>query len=138
MAAGRRYIEQELIDELARGLSADSPVHGEPRRSADLVDRALEHIEASLFEPFRIEHLAERIHTSSSSLLRAFRRELGQTPYAFVKTRRLDEAMNLLQQGEHQVQEIALLIGYDSLPAFSKAFRQRFGISPSKVRPPGA
>lgn len=104
-------------------------------RSRDaLVEKALAHMEAHLFEPISMPELARECSTSPSTLQRAFHRELGAPPAAYLRQRRLQESMLLLKSGRYGVGEVGALVGYDSLSAFSHAFRARFGLSPSEVR----
>jgi AraC-like DNA-binding protein len=92
-------------------------------------------IEAHLFEPIRIGELVRHCHASESSVLRAFRRELGVSPLAYLRRRRLEESMHLLESGRYAVTEVAARVGYDNPSAFSAAFRAQFGITPSRALP---
>jgi len=134
------FLERELVAEAVR-----SKRRARPKESVVALDelagaeegilaRALRIIEANLFESIDLPSLAKRSGASVSTLLRTFRRDLETTPYAYVKARRLDEAKRLLRRGHVQVKEVALLVGYDDLPAFSKAFKGRFGVSPRTYR----
>ncbi|MCE9571708.1 MAG: AraC family transcriptional regulator [Deltaproteobacteria bacterium] len=100
-----------------------------------LVARARAWIEAHLFEPFRIEELVRHCHASESTLLRGFRRELGASPLAYLRRRRLDESLQLLESGRYAVTEVATRVGYETPSAFAAAFRQQFGMAPSRTRP---
>ncbi len=101
------------------------------REEGDLVARARARIDEVLFSPLRVPELARHCHTSESTLMRAFRRELGVTPATYARERRLDAALLLLQSGRHRVGEVAERVGYTSFAAFSAAFRRRFGAAPS-------
>jgi len=101
---------------------------------SDIVRRALERMEGRLFDPFSLEDLARDCHTSESTLLRNFRREMRATPAAYLRGRRLDEAHLLLQAGRWSVGEIAQRVGYTNLAAFTVAFGRRFGVPPSEAR----
>lgn len=133
-----RFLELELTKELyflgdeQRAGKTRAPVVGE---GTVLVERARAAIEASLFEPFSMPALARACHASESSLLRAFRRELGVTPGAYVRERRLDEALQLLESGRYTVGEIAARVGYTGQAAFAVAFQRKFHVAPSSVRP---
>ncbi len=59
--------------------------------------------------------------------------KLGQSPMDYVRTRRLAEASTLLKKGIYTVTEVASIIGYGSIGAFSEAFRARYGVSPSEL-----
>ncbi|HEY8076796.1 MAG TPA: AraC family transcriptional regulator, partial [Labilithrix sp.] len=102
-----------------------------------LVRRALGIVDEHLFEADVLARLARACGASESTLLRAFKREIGQAPAAYVRARRLDESMLLLKSRRYAVGEIALMVGYRTFAAFSHAFRGRFGVRPSDVRPTG-
>jgi AraC-like DNA-binding protein len=78
-----------------------------------------------------IAKLSKVAGVSSSALARRFKSEVGQPPYKFIKSRRLDEAHRLLSHGNLNIGEVAGLIGYESHSAFSEAFKRKFGTSPS-------
>jgi AraC-like DNA-binding protein len=98
-----------------------------------VVQRALQHLEEHLFEADVLADLPRAIGASRSTLLRTFRRELGESPLAYVRTRRLDEALMLLKSRHLRVSEVSALVGYRNLAAFSHAFRERFGLRPTDV-----
>jgi AraC-like DNA-binding protein len=98
-----------------------------------VVRRALQHLEKHLFEADVLHDLPRAIGASRSTLLRTFRRELGESPLAYLRTRRLDEALMLLKSRHLRVSEISTLVGYSNLAAFSHAFRERFGLRPTDV-----
>lgn len=103
------------------------------REEGDLVPRARAFIDAHLSDPLRVKDLAKHCHASESTLSRAFTRELGATPGAYARERRLEAALLLLKAERYSVTEVAARVGYTSLPAFTGAFRRRFGAPPSSV-----
>jgi AraC-like DNA-binding protein len=132
-----RFLETEFAKEVyflgkeqLEGQARASLAHDE----TDVVKRALEWMDARLFDPFSLAELARRCHTSESTLLRGFRRETGATPAAYLRERRLQEAHILLQGGRWSVGEIARRVGYTNLAAFTAAFGRRFGVPPSEAR----
>jgi AraC-like DNA-binding protein len=110
-----------------------SVVHEE----SDLILRARAHIDEKLSSPLDVADLAAHCHTSESTLVRAFRRELGQTPMGYTRERRLDRALLLLQSGRYRVGEVAERVGYTNFAAFTSAFHKRFGAPPSVLRAEG-
>lgn len=97
--------------------------------------RAIEYIESHLFEKLEVPSLVRSSRTSQATLFRLFKKELKASPIEYVRNRRLDEAETLLKTGEYQVSDVALLVGYEDLSSFSKAFKLRFGFAPSRSLP---
>lgn len=98
------------------------------------VQRALDHIEAHLAEDVSVAVLARIAAASESTLLRMFNSELGCSPAAYWRNRKLDEAL-LWLRGGRSVAEVATRAGYENPTAFGYAFRRRFGRPPSTFRP---
>lgn len=92
-------------------------------------------IEEHLFEPFHMDQVVRHCHASESTLLRAFHRDLGVSPLAYLRRRRLEESLHLLESGRYGVAEVAARVGYDNPSAFAAAFRKQFGVVPSRSRP---
>jgi AraC-like DNA-binding protein len=132
-----RFCETELTKELyflGQEQSARQTRATVAHAGSTLVERARAIIEAELFEPRSTAQLARRCHASESALLRAFRRELGLPPSVYVRERRLDEALLLLQSGRYSVGEVAERVGYLSQAAFAAAFQRKFHVAPSSLR----
>jgi AraC-like DNA-binding protein len=131
-----RFLETEIGKELyflchERHRDLDRPSLVEAH--TPVVRRALQHLEKHLFEADVLRDLPRAIGASRSTLLRTFRRELGESPLAYLRTRRLDEALMLLKSRHLRVSEVSALVGYRNFAAFSHAFRERFGMRPSDV-----
>jgi AraC-like DNA-binding protein len=132
-----KFLEVEIVKEVY--FRCHERVTAEDRASmvvtpSALVERAMGLIEEHLFDPEVVRLVAEGCAASASTLLRAFKRELGCGPAAYVRKRRLDESMLLLKARRYRVGEVATLVGYRNFAAFSQAFRARFGVRPSDVR----
>lgn len=129
-----RFLATEITKELY--FACKEHVTAEHRASvvyegSDLVRRAREWLESNLFAAESITALARHCATSESTLLREFKREVGVTPIAYLRNRRLDESLLLLQSGRFAVGEVATRVGYASLAAFTVAFGRKFGRPPS-------
>jgi AraC-like DNA-binding protein len=131
-----RFLEAEIAKELyfltkeqKKELARRSVVGGE----GELAARAIALIEEDLFRPLRVAELARACHASESTLLRAFKKEVGVAPATYQRDRRLDEALLLLRGNRFGVGEIATRVGYTNLAAFTSAFRRRFGAPPSTM-----
>ncbi len=100
---------------------------------ADPISRAVRFIEANLFENLSNMEVAQSARISLATLFRKFTSQLGMTPKEYVSRRRLDESYSLLKSQSYSISDIALIVGYSDLAAFSKAFKKRFGKSPKLV-----
>ena len=124
---------QRLAAEVRRHLFHPRVPMGSPQRGDPVVEAARKIMRDSLTEPVSIVEIAERVGTTPRTLARRFE-SLGETPRGHYLTLRLTRAQNLLQQTDLAVGEIAAETGFDSLPAFSRAYRSFFGLPPSRDR----
>lgn len=84
--------------------------------------------------PLGMEELAEASGYSRRHLERLFRSTTGQTPGSFYRALRLDRGRNLLATTDLTLMEIASACGFESVSHFSKSFRARFGVAPTKLK----
>jgi len=136
-SAAAAFLETEITKELyflCHERESDRTRASLLHEEDDLVSRARARIEADPFAPLRVRDLARHCHASESTLLRAFRRELGATPASYARERRLDAALLMLHSGRLAVGEVATRVGYSNVAAFTAAFGRRFGSPPSAVR----
>jgi AraC-like DNA-binding protein len=134
-----RFLEVEIAKELYflfrdREQGADRATIVRSRDAS--IERALRHVETHLFDPCDAIALAKLAAVSPSTLLRRFHAEVGCSPGAYWKNRKLDEALIALRAGG-SVAEVATRVGYENPTAFGFAFRRRFGRPPSAFRPTG-
>src|SRR3984893_14975728 len=73
--------------------------------------------------PWTVETLAETAGMSRSAFAARFKELLGQTPLEYVTEWRMQKAMQLLQQRDKKLIDVARSVGYESDAAFSKAFK---------------
>jgi AraC-like DNA-binding protein len=97
------------------------------RRVRDRIDR--DHA-----QPLDVEQLARGVHMSAGHLSREFRAAYGESPYAYLMTRRIERAMALLRRGDLSVTEVCFAVGCSSLGTFSTRFTELVGMPPSAYR----
>ncbi len=97
------------------------------RRVRDRIDR-------DYAEPLDVEALARGVHMSAGHLSREFRRAYGESPYAYLMTRRVERAMTMLRRGDLSVTEVCFAVGCSSLGTFSTRFTELVGVPPSVYR----
>ena len=79
-----------------------------------------------------VESLAEAAGMSRSAFAARFKELLGQTPLEYVTEWRMQKAMQLLQQRDKKLIDVARSVGYGSDAAFSKAFKRVVGANPGE------
>lgn len=97
------------------------------RRARDLMDR-------EYARPLDVAALARAALMSSAHFSRQFRAAYGETPYAYLMTRRTERAKALLRGGEMSVTEVCIAVGCSSLGSFSARFTELVGETPTAYR----
>jgi len=98
------------------------------------IERARGLIEERLDERVPLEKLARAASFSDFHFHRLFRAAVGETVAAHARRLRLERAAYRLVQGDDEVVRVALDAGFESHEGFSRAFKARFGVSPSVFR----
>ncbi len=80
--------------------------------------------------------LSRNVGLSRSKLHRCFHKVYGCSPFDYLRHQRLQTAMLLLQEGEVNVTEAALTVGYTNMSYFAKAFKATFGVAPGELLNP--
>jgi len=93
---------------------------------------ALSAIHDSVKTPWTVESLAAAAGMSRSAFAARFKALLGQTPLEYVTEWRMQKAMQLLEQRDKKLIDVARLVGYESDAAFSKAFKRVVGANPGE------
>ena len=108
----------------------------EEQRLSDLVRlrRVKDRIDREYAQPLDVEALARGAHISAGHLSREFRLAYGESPYAYLMTRRIERAMALLRRGDLSVTEVCFAVGCSSLGTFSTRFTELVGVPPSVYR----
>lgn len=98
------------------------------------VEKALWYIEAHLASDVSLADIAAGVCVSRHHLLRAFGAATGLSVMRYVRGRRLSEAAQRLAGGAGDIMSVAMDAGYNSHEAFTRAFGDQFGATPSEVR----
>jgi AraC-like DNA-binding protein len=103
--------------------------------------RAKDLADARYAEPLDVADLARAAGLSRAHFSREFRRTFGESPHAYLLTRRLERAAALLRNTDNSVAEICLAVGLQSIGSFTTSFTRTYGRSPTAYRasfPPAA
>jgi AraC-like DNA-binding protein len=97
------------------------------RRARDLIDR-------EYARPLKVAALARAALMSTAHFSRQFRAAYGETPYAYLMTRRIERAKALLRRGDLSITEVCMAVGCTSLGSFSARFTELVGETPTAYR----
>jgi DNA-binding response OmpR family regulator len=89
-------------------------------------------IKQNISDPeFNVEELCKKLYMGNTTLYRKIQALCGQTPTEFIRTCRLNRALQLLKNGYGSVTEVAFEVGFSSRAYFTKCFREKFQQLPS-------
>ena len=101
---------------------------------SDCIEDVMRYIRKHISEPLDRGTLAAVAGFSVPHFHRVFTAHVGESAMSYVRRLRLERAARKLRMGAVDITEVALAAGYDTHAAFSKAFKQQFGLSPSEFR----
>lgn len=101
-------------------------------------DPLLSHLEALLvnhfrFRNFSIPQIAGLMNMNTPKLEREIKKLTGMTPIQYINDFRLHKAKTMLQKGDRSIFEVSHTLGFKSLSYFGKAYKEKFGVAPSKT-----
>jgi AraC-like DNA-binding protein len=136
VAAWRRGQGDELA--LAEALCAaaspdEPPVAATPRERA-LADELAYHVRVRFAESTSLAQLADEAGVSMFHACRVFRRATGAGLHDFRRELRLRHALALLVDGDAPIADVALASGFSSQSHLTNRFRERFGVTPARMR----
>jgi len=110
------------------------PSEAQRLRDLALLRRVRDRMDREYAQPLDVESLARGVHMSAGHLSRQFKLAYGESPYAYLMTRRIERAMALLRRGDLTVTEACFAVGCSSLGTFSTRFTELVGVPPSTYR----
>ncbi|MBV7538408.1 response regulator [Duganella sp. sic0402] len=81
-----------------------------------------------------LAEIARSVGTYREKLSQVFREQTGMTVFGFIREERIRRGEELLKDTDIDVQDIALLIGFNNAGNFATAFRERMGVTPTAYR----
>jgi AraC-like DNA-binding protein len=106
---------------------ASVPIARHLLRARDLAD-------ARYPEPLDVAALARVAGLSPAHFSRSFRKAFGESPHAYLLTRRLERAAALLRNTDNSVADICIAVGLTGIGSFTTSFRRMFGMTPTAYR----
>jgi AraC-like DNA-binding protein len=120
----RSYIEQLPAEQTGWLAGARDPEIG----------NALAMLHRAPGECWTVARLAKQVGVSRSVLAERFRHFLGVPPMTYITRWRMQLGAQMLRSTSRSVSQVASAVGYDSEPAFNRAFKREFGSPPARFR----
>lgn len=129
-----RMLVKGLFYEMLREFYAElgSETHETPPIDAAVWTQ--QYLQAHFTEPNSIQHIAETLKISRSSLHEQFRRHMGMSPQQYLTGLRMETAQRMLRESALTIPEVAAACGMRDKNYFFHAYRQRFGMTPGEYR----
>ena len=93
-----------------------------------------DYIQAHYQEEISLKMLAQTAHMSEGQLCRRFRREMGETPFTWLKRCRIKKSCAWLAASDKKVAEICTLCGFNNISYFNREFLREMKLTPSEYR----
>jgi transcriptional regulator GlxA family with amidase domain len=131
-----REVAQQLVVFLRRpgGQSQFSAQIAAPPAEREPLREVQAYIAGNVAADLSVPALAERATMSPRNFARAFRRETGMTPAAYVESVRVEQARIALEGSDAQVESIARHCGFGTVETMRRAFHRRLGVGPAAYR----
>lgn len=98
----------------------------------ELLEKILSYIDETLYEPITVGEICQKFSMSRSSLQILFNENLNQTPKKYINELKLEKSRQLISEGRYTISEIALMLGFNSIHYFSRAFTQKYNMAPTE------
>lgn len=98
----------------------------------ELLNQILAYINETITEPITVAEICQKFSLSRSSLQILFKENMQQTPKKYISELKLDKSCQLIRENKYTISEIALMLGFNSIHYFSRAFTLKYGIAPSE------
>lgn len=101
----------------------------------EIVSQIIDYFSKHYSEKLSLDIISGDMYVSPFYISKSFKSVTGDTPIRYLINIRLDKAREILQEDSGaNIAQVAAAVGYDDVYHFSKSFKKRFGVSPSKVK----
>ena len=133
----RTYLVQILLLLIREQSEAVRPKKGYAFESVSkkyVVEQICNYFEDHYAEKISLDQIAENMYLSPFYISKIFKSETGDTPIHYLIDIRLERAREILEKGEcNSIQEVAAAVGYEDAYHFSKLFKKKYNVPPSKI-----
>ncbi|HVU94276.1 MAG TPA: two-component regulator propeller domain-containing protein [Puia sp.] len=126
-------LNQRLRETYSRRLNVETPVAAVQSEDEKLMLKITRYIEANLdTAQLSVEELSKHVYMSHASLYRKIVELTGETPVEFIRSVKLNKAIDLLERSDMKISEIGYAVGFTTPNYFTRAFKAKFNLSPSE------
>ena len=98
------------------------------------IEKATHFFNENYNQEISIEEYAQKHHMSSCWFIRSFKQIVKTTPMQYIVSMRITNAMNLMDNTDYNISQVAAAVGYDNPLYFSRLFNKYTGMSPSEYK----
>lgn len=133
--AGYKYFIHLCFMRLVGAICSSYSAHSISQKTdVSKLIRVFRFIEHRYQEKIQMDELAAIVNMSSSALLRAFSKEMKETPINYLVNLRLEKAAKMLRETHESITQISYSVGFHDSNYFSKMFRRKYSCSPREYR----
>ena len=107
---------------------------GERKSNVEVVKAAIEYMDSHFCECITLDEIARHVHLSRIYFRSVFLSATGQTPYKYIRSKRLSKAKQLILTTDRTLSEIAVECGFSSQSYMNSVFREEFDKTPKELR----
>lgn len=112
----------------------DAAVANVTEKNEQIIQQVKAYVEAHLGEKISLVDVADTVHLSKNYFCNIFKKEQGETFFAYLMRMRMEKAKELLRTTDHKVYVIAELVGYTDYFYFSQVFKKYAGVTAGEYR----
>lgn len=129
----KEYLVKPIAPEDIAGLLAPyiaSPAPAEEKVRHPMVQRMLATIDKDYAQPINLTVISEELQLTPEYLSYLFRRDMGTNFSAYLRKKRVEHALEMIQNGATRIYDIAHAVGFSDTKYFCRVFREVTGFSP--------
>ena len=128
------YLEAKVLELLAlqlEQLNISTPINTLPTDDIDRIYHARDILIRNVTKPPSLAELARQVQLNERKLKQGFHQVFNTTVFGYLYNYRMEQAQQLLQTGQLNIQQTARRVGYASRSSFVAAFKKKFQVPPS-------
>lgn len=123
-----RLLQSEFIGQKSEKPMTTARQHYED----ELLEKVLAYIDETIYEPTTIAEICQKFSMSRSSLQILFKENMDMPPKKYINELKLEKSRQMICENKYTISEIALMLGFNSIHYFSRAFTQKYNMPPSE------